>query len=99
VVAEPADRATAARAGLYRLTQLPGPCDHGNRGWPEQGEDWNHEVFPLIVDARDVLRANGVPIRPGSALCGAVAFCGNSLNPNGHGACPGTGSVLTPRTA
>ncbi len=48
------------------------------RAWDEQGQDWNHEVFPLIVDVRDVLRTNGVPIRPGSALCGAAALCGNS---------------------
>jgi hypothetical protein len=48
------------------------------RAWDEQGEDWNNEVFPLIIDVRDVLRANGVPIRPESALCGAAAFCGNS---------------------
>jgi renierapurpurin 18,18'-hydroxylase len=47
------------------------------RAWDEQGEDWNHEVFPLILDVRDVLRTNGVPIRPGSALCGAASFCGN----------------------
>jgi renierapurpurin 18,18'-hydroxylase len=33
------------------------------RAWDEQGEDWNHEVFPLILDLRDVLRSNGVPIR------------------------------------
>ncbi|MGP3948598.1 Rieske 2Fe-2S domain-containing protein [Streptomyces sp. 7N604] len=46
--------------------------------WDEQGEDWNQEVFPLIVDVRDVLRTNGVPIRPESALCGAAAFCSNS---------------------
>jgi phenylpropionate dioxygenase-like ring-hydroxylating dioxygenase large terminal subunit len=48
------------------------------RAWDEQGEDWNQEVFPLILDVRDVLRTNGVPIRPESALCGAAAFCGNS---------------------
>ena len=48
------------------------------RAWDEQGEDWNHEVFPLIVDVRDVLRTNGVPIRPESALCGAAAFRGSS---------------------
>ena len=48
------------------------------RAWDEQGEDWNHEVFPLIVDVRDVLRTNGVPIRPEAALCGAAAFCGSS---------------------
>ena len=48
------------------------------RAWDEQGEDWNHEVFPLIVDVRDVLLTNGVPIRPEAALCGAAAFCGSS---------------------
>ncbi|MFF8315235.1 Rieske 2Fe-2S domain-containing protein [Streptomyces lydicus] len=45
------------------------------RAWDEQGEDWNHEVFPLILHVRDVLRTNGVPIRPESALCGAATFC------------------------
>ena len=60
------------------------------RAWDEQGEDWNHEVFPLIIDVRDVLRTNGVPIRPKSALCGAAAFCGNSppVSTAPHG--PGT---------
>jgi renierapurpurin 18,18'-hydroxylase len=48
------------------------------RAWDEQGEDWNHEVFPLIIDVRDVLRTNGVPIRPESARCGAATFCRNS---------------------
>ena len=43
------------------------------RAWDEQGEDWNHEVFPLILDVRDVLRSNGVPIRPG--LCGSAEPC------------------------
>jgi phenylpropionate dioxygenase-like ring-hydroxylating dioxygenase large terminal subunit len=46
------------------------------RAWDEQGEDWNHEVFPLILDVRDVLRTNGVPIRPG--LCDATAPCATS---------------------
>ncbi|MEU4920037.1 aromatic ring-hydroxylating dioxygenase subunit alpha [Streptomyces parvus] len=32
------------------------------RAWDEQGEDRNHEVFSLILDVRDVLRANGVPV-------------------------------------
>ncbi|MFE6286620.1 Rieske 2Fe-2S domain-containing protein [Streptomyces sp. NPDC057877] len=41
------------------------------RAWDEQGEDRNHEVFPLILDVREVLRANGVPIRPRPAACGA----------------------------
>ena len=36
------------------------------RAWDEQGEDWNHEVFPLILEVRNVLRTNGVPIRPQS---------------------------------
>jgi renierapurpurin 18,18'-hydroxylase len=60
------------------------------RAWDEQGEDWNHEVFPLIIDVRDVLRTNGVPIGPESALCGAAAFCGNSpvVSTAPHG--PGT---------
>jgi renierapurpurin 18,18'-hydroxylase len=31
------------------------------RAWDEQGQDRNHEVFPLILDVRDVLRSNGVP--------------------------------------
>src|SRR5580704_15418456 len=48
------------------------------RAWDEQGEDWNREVFPLIMDVRHVLRTNGVPLRPESALCGAAAFCSNS---------------------
>ncbi|MFB6651582.1 Rieske 2Fe-2S domain-containing protein [Streptomyces microflavus] len=34
------------------------------RAWDEQGEDRNHEVFSLILDVRDVLRANGVPLGP-----------------------------------
>ncbi|MFI9013177.1 Rieske 2Fe-2S domain-containing protein [Streptomyces griseus] len=42
------------------------------RAWDEQGEDRNHEVFPLILDVRDVLRANGVPLRP-RAAAGAPA--------------------------
>lgn len=48
------------------------------RAWDEQGEDRNHEVFPLILDVRDVLRSNGVPIRPQAAGCGAAALCGSS---------------------
>ncbi|WP_395297696.1 Rieske 2Fe-2S domain-containing protein [Kitasatospora hibisci] len=34
------------------------------KAWEEQGEDWNHEVFPLILDVRKLLRVNGVPLRP-----------------------------------
>ena len=52
------------------------------QAWDEQGEDRNHEVFPLILDVRHVLRANGVPLRADSAPCGAApcsaaAFCGH----------------------
>jgi phenylpropionate dioxygenase-like ring-hydroxylating dioxygenase large terminal subunit len=47
------------------------------RAWDEQGEDWNQEVFPLIIAVRDMLRANGAPLRPRSAPCGTAASCGN----------------------
>jgi phenylpropionate dioxygenase-like ring-hydroxylating dioxygenase large terminal subunit len=45
------------------------------RAWDEQGEDRNHEVFPLILDVREVLRANGVPIRARAAACGSASLC------------------------
>ncbi|MFC8076317.1 Rieske 2Fe-2S domain-containing protein [Streptomyces sp. NPDC057307] len=48
------------------------------RAWDEQGSDWNQEVFPLILDTRKVLRANGVPIRPRADLCAASTLCGNA---------------------
>lgn len=41
------------------------------RAWDEQGEDRNQEVFPLILHVRDVLRNNGVPLRPATARAGA----------------------------
>jgi hypothetical protein len=47
------------------------------RAWDEQGEDWNREVFPPIIDVRDVLRCNGVPISPGSASCCGAASPGS----------------------
>jgi renierapurpurin 18,18'-hydroxylase len=34
------------------------------QAWDEQGEDRNREVFPLILELRDLLRSNGVPIGP-----------------------------------
>jgi len=40
------------------------------RAWDEQGEDRNHEVFPLILDVREVLRSNGVPLSPRVRPCG-----------------------------
>ncbi|MEO3763853.1 aromatic ring-hydroxylating dioxygenase subunit alpha [Streptomyces sp. B5E4] len=45
------------------------------RAWEEQGEDRNHEVFPLILNVREVLRANGVPLRPRAAACGIPQAC------------------------
>ena len=45
------------------------------RAWDEQGQDWNQEVFPLILDVRDVLRANGVPIRPKSVAAASSRPC------------------------
>jgi len=51
------------------------------RAWDEQGEDRNHEVFPLIMDVRQVLRSNGVPL-PGAARCGA-ASCAAAALPGG----------------
>ncbi|MGX1566775.1 Rieske 2Fe-2S domain-containing protein [Streptomyces sp. NPDC055506] len=45
------------------------------RAWDEQGEDRNHEVFSLILDVREVLRSNGVPIRPRAAVCGTAKAC------------------------
>jgi phenylpropionate dioxygenase-like ring-hydroxylating dioxygenase large terminal subunit len=59
------------------------------RAWDEQGEDWNREVFPLILDVRNVLRSNGVPIRSGSALCGAASLCGAAAG----GCSSGSGSI------
>ena len=46
------------------------------RAWDEQGRDCNREVFPLILDVREVLRSNGVPIatEPGcTARCLGVS--------------------------
>lgn len=37
------------------------------RAWDEQGEDRNHEVFPLILEVRNVLRTNGTPLAPEAA--------------------------------
>ncbi len=45
------------------------------RAWDEQGEDRNHEVFSLILDVREVLRSNGVPLRARTAACGTAPAC------------------------
>lgn len=58
--------------------------------WEEQGADRNHEVFPLILDVREVLRANGVPLRPQTATSGTVQVCdGPATTPGRHPAGPG----------
>lgn len=52
------------------------------RAWDEQGEDRNHEVFSLILDVREVLRSNGVPLtvsagpRGTEPCAGAAGVCG-----------------------
>ncbi|MFE7168589.1 Rieske 2Fe-2S domain-containing protein [Streptomyces sp. NPDC057616] len=48
------------------------------RAWDEQGGDRNHEVFPLILNVREVLRNNGVPLgsadgRAAGPVCGGTA--------------------------
>ncbi|MEU0245518.1 aromatic ring-hydroxylating dioxygenase subunit alpha [Streptomyces sp. NPDC006235] len=53
------------------------------RAWDEQGEDRNHEVFPLILDVREVLRRNGVPLRARAAACGGAALCDGAGLPDG----------------
>ncbi|MEW1911839.1 aromatic ring-hydroxylating dioxygenase subunit alpha [Kitasatospora sp. NPDC085895] len=56
------------------------------RAWDEQGADRNHEVFPLILDVRDVLRSNGVPLSAQPA-----AGPGGAPYPNGSAARAGEG--------
>ena len=34
------------------------------RAWDEQGADRNHEIFPVALAVREVLRSNGIPVRP-----------------------------------
>jgi phenylpropionate dioxygenase-like ring-hydroxylating dioxygenase large terminal subunit len=46
------------------------------RAWNEAGRDRNHEVFPLILDVREVLRINGVPLAPRATACGDGGACG-----------------------
>jgi phenylpropionate dioxygenase-like ring-hydroxylating dioxygenase large terminal subunit len=58
------------------------------QAWEEQGEDRNHEVFPLILDVREVLRANGVPLRPRTAACGTASGDGAASAPGHHSAEP-----------
>lgn len=57
------------------------------RAWEEQGEDRNHEVFPLILDLREVLRANGVPLRP-QATAEATVSDERAAPASGHPASP-----------
>ncbi|MFF8808262.1 Rieske 2Fe-2S domain-containing protein [Streptomyces omiyaensis] len=50
------------------------------RAWDEQGGDWNQEVFPLILDVRKVLRANGAPLPnpPHSHACPQADTCADA---------------------
>jgi len=41
------------------------------RAWDEQGADHNHEVFPVALEVREVLRSNGIPIQPDPPCAGA----------------------------
>ncbi|MFD4247058.1 Rieske 2Fe-2S domain-containing protein [Streptomyces sp. NPDC058525] len=65
------------------------------RAWDEQGEDRNHEVFPLILDVREVLRANGVPLHPrvvagpSTPACDRPACDGLAPEPGSLSAQPG----------
>jgi renierapurpurin 18,18'-hydroxylase len=34
------------------------------RAWDEQGHDRNREVFPVVLEVRNVLRSNGLPVCP-----------------------------------
>ncbi|MFJ8713565.1 Rieske 2Fe-2S domain-containing protein [Streptomyces violaceus] len=56
------------------------------RAWDEQGEDRNHEVFSLILDVREVLRSNGVPIRARTAACGTAPACDGPASAFGESA-------------
>ncbi|MFH0518481.1 Rieske 2Fe-2S domain-containing protein [Streptomyces sp. M41] len=59
------------------------------RAWDEQGEDRNHEVFPLILDVREVLRSNGVPLESSAAVSGGFGPCDRSaLSSSFHPAGP-----------
>ncbi|MBJ6636141.1 aromatic ring-hydroxylating dioxygenase subunit alpha [Streptomyces sp. I5] len=60
------------------------------RAWEEQGEDRNHEVFPLILDVRDVLRSNGVPLGPGDAPYSPASHEGRASASGCHAAEPAT---------
>jgi renierapurpurin 18,18'-hydroxylase len=51
------------------------------RAWEEQGGDRNHEVFRLILDVREVLRTNGVPLRPGAAPQGTATAAATGAGP------------------
>jgi renierapurpurin 18,18'-hydroxylase len=47
------------------------------RAWDEQGQDWNHEVFPVGLDVRNVLRSNGLPLGS-DPLCGSPPQLGST---------------------
>jgi phenylpropionate dioxygenase-like ring-hydroxylating dioxygenase large terminal subunit len=67
------------------------------RAWDEQGSDWNHEVFPLILDLRAMLRDNGVPIRPAAGICAEASSCTAAAGSRALCATPADGARPAPR--
>jgi renierapurpurin 18,18'-hydroxylase len=47
------------------------------RAWDRQGRDRNHEVFPLLLEVRDVLARNGVPLSAASQSAGETTARAN----------------------
>ncbi|MEU3282633.1 aromatic ring-hydroxylating dioxygenase subunit alpha [Streptomyces antibioticus] len=66
------------------------------RAWEEQGEDRNHEVFPLILDVREVLRSNGVPLGHGTVACSPAFGEGLASASGRHAAGPATSAGPEP---
>lgn len=57
------------------------------RAWDLQASDRNNEPFPLILELRDVLARNGVPLSPSSRIAAAPtapARCGEPDDPRVH---------------
>jgi hypothetical protein len=66
---------SAAGQARYLFSHVGRKRDRGANLLAAEGIG-GREVFPLILDVRNVLRCNGVPIRSGAALPGAASFCG-----------------------
>ncbi|MFB4426842.1 Rieske 2Fe-2S domain-containing protein [Streptomyces sp. QL37] len=66
------------------------------RAWDEQGEDRNHEIFPLILGVREVLRTNGVRLRPRDAAVDSPGCVGLVPDSGCVSADPGTSAGPKP---